>query len=238
MKKSDLRDLAQERMARVEVQVMPGTGRWNVTDGLAKQGNIGMELGVAAGGFATRAVQSGRFAAYFGVDVYGDLHNVREYRKALLSVGLLSEFRLLRMTFDQALELFPDDFFDFIYADGYAHTGEEGGRTLTSWYPKLKPGGIMAGDDYSLDDWPLVVWAVNDFVAQIGCPLRVTGTVSEEAYSRFPSWWITKPETGPLPVVTPELVAIADAQKEVVARQRKRKMQARRAAATSSTAHK
>lgn len=43
----------------------------------------------------------------------------------------------------------------FIYVDGYAHTGEDRGKTLFDWYPKLKIGGLMAGDDYH-DDWPLV----------------------------------------------------------------------------------
>ena len=42
------------------------------------------------------------------------------------------------MTFDDAIDLFEDQFFDFIYIDGFAHTGEEGGETLIKWYRKLK----------------------------------------------------------------------------------------------------
>lgn len=222
MTKAELRALAVARMAQPELRRMPGTARWAVADGLPGAGCVGIELGVAAGSFAERMVGSGRFEHYFGVDVYGDLHNAREYKKALVRVGMISEFRLLRLTFDQALDLFPEEFFDFIYIDGYAHTGEEGGRTLVDWYPKLKPGGIMAGDDYALEDWPLVVWAVNDFVAQLGVPLQVTTEVSDAPYNKFPSWWFVKPEGVACEGLrlTPELVEIADAEKARIARQR------------------
>ncbi len=224
--------LAEAQMARVVPVVHPGRARWSVADSLPAQGNIGIELGVAAGGFAARMVGSGRFDHYFGVDVYGDLHNTREYKKALMAAGLLSPFRLLRMTFDEALDLFPDAFFDFIYVDGYAHTGEEGGRTLLDWLPKLKPGGVMAGDDYALEDWPLVVWAVNDFVAQLGVALNVTCEVTDEPYARFPSWWfVAPPDLDPAAVtLTPDLLDVADAEKLAVAELRRRKQQARRKA--------
>ena len=230
--KDDLRALAEARMAPVVPVVHAGRARWSVADALPAQGNIGIELGVAAGGFAARMVASGRFDHYFGVDVYGDLHNTREYKKALVAVGLLSPFRLLRMTFDQALDLFPDRFFDFIYVDGYAHTGEEGGRTLVDWLPKLKPGGVMAGDDYALADWPLVVWAVNDFVAQLGVTLNVTAEVTDEPYAKFPSWWFVAPlDLDPGKVkLTPDLLAVADAEKFAIGEQRRKKQAARRKA--------
>lgn len=231
-RKDDLRALAQSLMAPVVPVVHAGRARWSVADSLPARGNIGIELGVAAGGFAARMVGSGRFDSYFGVDVYGDLHNTREYKKALLAAGLLSPLRLLRMTFDEALDLFPDAFFDFIYVDGYAHTGEEGGRTLVDWLPKLKPGGVMAGDDYSLQDWPLVVWAVNDFVAQLGVVLNVTSEVTDEPYAKFPSWWFVGPEgLDPSRVrLTPELLDVADAEKFAIAEQRRKKQAARRKA--------
>ena len=110
---------------------------------------------------------------------------------ALKHIGFESSYRLLRMTFDEALDLFPEHYFDFIYIDGFAHTGEEGGRTLGDWYGKLKIGGILSGDDYHRD-WPLVMWAVNHFVSQLGCPLHVTEHVLAEKYSKYPSWFIRK----------------------------------------------
>ncbi len=130
------------------------------------------------------------------------------------------------MTFDQAVDLFPDAHFDFIYFDGYAHTGEEGGRTFRDWYPKLKPGGVMAGDDYDLKMWPLTVWAVNEAVAQLGVRLRLTEFFSDEAYNRFPSWYFIKPQSGPEGLTFPiDLDLIAEAEKLRIGEERKRKRQ-------------
>lgn len=210
----------------VPVTRLPGTRRWNVVDPLPATGNIGIELGVAAGSFSAQMVQSGRFARFWGVDSYADGHNIREYKKALVATGLWSDYRLLRMTFDQAVDLFPDHHFDFIYFDGYAHTGEEGGRTFRDWYPKLKPGGVMAGDDYDAESWPLTVWAVNETVSQLGLTLHVTDLVTDEPYNRFPSWFFVKPDSGPATLEFPDsLDLIAAAEKLRIAEQRRRKRQ-------------
>jgi SAM-dependent methyltransferase len=162
------------------------------------------------------------------VDVYGDGHNTQEYKKALRAVGLDSDYRLLRMTFDQALDLFQDRQFDFIYCDGYAHTGEEGGRTLIDWYAKLKPGGVMAGDDYDPEAWPLVVWAVHHVVAQLGVPLRITDQVTSDPYNRYRSWYFVKP-AGPDAALRPctPLMDVADLEKAKVAAARRKRAQER-----------
>ncbi len=192
MKDTDIKfDLSD--IPAVETYVVPGSYRWNVIDGLRGNSNIGIELGVAGGSFSRRMVDSGRFRRFWGVDSYEDSHNTTEYKSALRQIGLDAPFTLLRMRFDDALDMFPDGHFDFIYIDGYAHTGEEGGRTLIDWYPKLRAGGIMAGDDYSVKKWPLVVWAVNHFVRQLGVPLNVTDKVLDMGYNRFPSWFFVKP---------------------------------------------
>lgn len=210
----------------VASEVVPGTWRWNVIDPLPETGNLGIELGVAAGSFSTRMLQSGKFARFWGVDAYSDGHNIREYKTALRATGLTSDYGLLRMTFAQAVDLFPDGFLDFIYFDGYAHTGEEGGRTFRDWYPKLKPGGVMAGDDYDLKAWPLTVWAVNEVVAQLGVPLRLTEHVTGEAYNRYPSWYFIKPDDGPESLTFPiDLDLIAEAEKLRIGEERKRKRQ-------------
>jgi hypothetical protein len=211
-----MHDIARQSTPVVEVSVVPGSFRWNVIDGLPDAGNIGIELGVAAGSFSKRMVDSGKFRTFFGVDVYGDGHDVRQYKTALKTVGILADYRLLRMTFAEALDLFDDGFFDFIYVDGYAHTGEEGGRTMLDWYAKLKPGGIMAGDDYDAERWPLVVWGANNLVHQLGLPLQVTEQLHDANYNRFPSWFFTKPLDGVVPKLThnPELVRLGEMEKQ------------------------
>ena len=90
------------------------------------------------------------------------------------------------MSFDDAIGLFEDNLGDFIYFDGYAHTGEEGGKTFSDWYKNLKIGGVFSGDDYH-DGWPLVKWAVNDMVSKLNCELNVTGKIENTHLNRYPS---------------------------------------------------
>jgi len=152
---------------------------------------VGVELGVAAGEYSRRMVASGRFQTFFGVDMYADTHDVAQYKEALRQVGLFGPYKLLRMTFDEAHDLFPDESLDFIYIDGYAHTGQEGGETIWKWARKVRVGGLIAGDDYH-EDWPLVVEAVDTFAAETGFDLVRTTEVEEANYSGHPSWAMIK----------------------------------------------
>ncbi|MDZ4391589.1 class I SAM-dependent methyltransferase [Cypionkella sp.] len=230
MQKDQLREIAERQMPAVVPELVPSTFRWNVIDDLPALGNRGIELGVAAGSFSARMVASGKFARFWGVDMYADSHNTAEYKSALRLVGLEQNYHLLRMTFDQAIDLFPDNYFDFIYIDGYAHTGEEGGRTLLNWYAKLKPGGIMAGDDYDLQSWPLVVWAVHDLVQQLGLHLKITDKTADATYSRFQSWFFSKPtQSAPVALAAnAALIALGDAEKQRRAEDTKAKLLARK----------
>lgn len=157
-----------------------------------KAGNIGVELGVAAGVFSSRMVASGVFAQFFGVDLYTDTHDVDQYKQALRAVGLFENYKLLRMSFDQAYDLFEDESLNFIYVDGYAYSGEEGGETIFKWARKVKIGGVIAGDDYHAD-FPLVVESVNAFVEEYGFELVVTTEVEPDTrYSSYPTWAVIK----------------------------------------------
>ena len=158
---------------------------------------VGVELGVAAGGFSARMVNSGRFSTFFGVDMYADTHTTEQYKTALRAVGLFKPYKLLRMTFDEAYDLFEDESLDFIYVDGYAHSGQEGGDTIYKWAKKVRVGGLIAGDDYHAD-WPLVQQAVDGFVSDAGLELCVTTETEPDVdYSDYPSWVVVK--TGPTP---------------------------------------
>jgi hypothetical protein len=191
MPAEDIKKLAAEKTPDVKINVEKDFYRHNVIDSLAGTDNVGIELGVAGGDFSKRMVDSGKFKIFYGVDLYSDHHNTDEYKSALKIVGIERNYRLLRMSFDDALALFDDDYFDFIYFDGYAHTGEEGGKTFIDWYRKVKVGGIVAGDDYH-DDWPLVKWAVNTFAKMLDLELSITGLTETTSFSRYPSWFFTK----------------------------------------------
>lgn len=80
-------------------------------------GNVGIELGVAAGDFSARLLESGRFDRLYGVDAYADHHEVNEYRLALRRLGPSGGYTLLRMFFDEALELFAENGFELCIVD-------------------------------------------------------------------------------------------------------------------------
>lgn len=170
---------------------MPAWKRHDVLNLLAGNEKIGVELGVAEGIFSERMVSSGRFDTFIGIDMYADMHDTAQYKRALARTGLFSSYKLLRMRFDEAIDLFSDGSLDFIYVDGYAHTGEEGGETIFEWFRKLKVGGVMAGDDYS-PEWPLVIEAVDEFARQTGFRLHITGSLENTEYCSYPSWAIVK----------------------------------------------
>lgn len=163
---------------------------------LVPDGSVGVELGVAEGVLSERLLRRGVLSHLYSVDMYaGDRgHDVLQYRRALQK---LAPFRhantLIKMRFDEALDLFMDSSLDFIYVDGYAHTGEEQGQTFFDWYPKLRPGGVIAGDDYCAE-WPLVVEAVDRFLASHELPLHVIDCREEVAYCKYPTWYTRKPD--------------------------------------------
>ena len=172
--------------------------KWNREDVLlllSHGNNIGVELGVAKGGNSERMMKSGKFKKFFGVDMYADMHDTSEYKEALSRVGLFKDYSLLRMRFDEAVDLFEDNTFDFVYVDGYAHTGQLGGETIVEWYPKLKVGGVLAGDDYDEKDWPLVVESVNYIADQLNAELYITGVNKTDGYSQHASWALVKSNT-------------------------------------------
>jgi len=203
----------------VPFRILRNCHRHDVVHLLEGRDNVGVELGVAEGVFSERMVRSGRFATFIGIDMYADLHDTAEYKRALRRVGLQSSYKLLRMRFDEAIDLFDDGSLDFIYVDGYAHGGEEGGETIFDWFRKLRTGGVMAGDDYH-PDWPLVMDAVNEFVRQLGCELLITERVENgNPYCRYPSWAVIK--TGEIPCAAPaEMIRRGKAENSRIAKLR------------------
>jgi len=164
--------------------------RTKVPNLLSENQNIGIELGVAKGDYSYILYKSNKFKKLYGVDSYEDIHQP-EYLIALKKFYNLDNYHLFKCKFEEALDLFPDEYFDFIYIDGYAHTGQEAGKTLSQWYTKLKIGGIFSGDDYD-ENWPLTVKAVNNFSSVIGEKLYLTGINNYNDYSKYKSWYLIK----------------------------------------------
>lgn len=163
---------------------------------LVPAGGIGIELGVATGLFSSALLQHGaQIGCLYSVDRWSDHHNVSEYFHACQNLRVYGERSVvLRATFEEALPLFPDASFDFIYIDAYAHTGQEGGRILDQWWPKLKEGGVFAGHDYD-PAWPATIEAVDVFAAahQIGIAIIPGDAQADRKTEHYASWWCRKP---------------------------------------------
>lgn len=145
-----------------------------------------VELGVAAGGYTSQLLKNQGGETVWSVDRWGDHHDMKEYLVALNRTKWYKNSQIIRATFDEALDQFEDNFFDFIYIDGYAHTGQAAGKTLKDWYPKLKNGGIFAGHDYH-NKWSPTIVAVDLFTIKQSLKLNITC-----GDDMFPSWWVIK----------------------------------------------
>lgn len=105
--------IAKKNTPKIKTKIVTGSYRYNVIDSLKGNNNIGIELGVAQGGFSKKMVDSGKFSNFYGVDMYADTHDTNEYKVALSTIGISKNYKLLRMTFDDAIDLFEDNFFNF-----------------------------------------------------------------------------------------------------------------------------
>ena len=170
----------------MSIKILKGKNRYEWVNLLNQDNLIGIELGVATGIFSKKMVQTGKFKAFFGVDKYSDHHDLNQYKDAIKNVGLLENYKLIKLTFEEAHDLFEDEFFDFIYIDGYAHNGQLGGQTICKWINKVKIGGLICGDDYH-EKFPLTVDAVNYIKKQTQLDLLITD-IGAESDHKFPSW--------------------------------------------------
>lgn len=154
---------------------------------------IGLELGVASGYFSELILKNDSVHRLYSIDRWSDHHDDFEY---ILCNCRLSPFGtrsvVMRMDFSDAINHFPDNFFDFIYIDAYAHEGQQGGKLLDDWWPKLKQGGIFSGHDYD-GKWPLTVEAVDRFASDVGRPIEVCpGVKTQNKEDSYASWVIRK----------------------------------------------
>jgi predicted O-methyltransferase YrrM len=84
--------------------------------------------------------------------------NIRAFR-------LADRVEVLAMTTAQAARRFEADSLDLLLVDA-AHDFESVRADLTTWYPKLKPGGYLVCDDYAPNFWPGVVRAIESLGLQ------------------------------------------------------------------------
>ena len=70
------------------------------------------------------------------------------------------QLHAIRSTSIEAAEVYPDDWFDVVYIDA-AHDYDSVRADIDTWLPKVKPGGMICGHDYTAA-WPGVIEAVDE----------------------------------------------------------------------------
>lgn len=170
----------------------------------------GVEIGVQRGRYSEFLLAHWRGERLISVDpwseapdeTYVDRANVaqdvheRRYRETL---DLLAPFGarsdVWRTTSVEAATRIEPGSLDFVYVDA-RHDYESVLEDLEHWWPKLRPGAIMAGHDYVNGDLPNGVFevkrAVDEFFGRRG--IKVHSTDGKPARVEvFPSWLVEVP---------------------------------------------
>ena len=140
-------------------------------DRAPSSGGAMLELGVYEGAslafLAVEAVNSGKKIAIHGVDKFDWPAGVLGRVEGWIEREELGQVVTLHQAFtSHAVHDFDDRSMDFIFVDADHDSGSVY-RDLAIYWPKLKPGGWMAGHDWC-DEFPGVEKACRAFFAQVG----------------------------------------------------------------------
>lgn len=83
------------------------------------------------------------------------------FKNNIESCGVTDYVIPIQSTSLDAVKLFDDSSIDFVHIDA-SHDYENVLADISVWYPKVKPGGIISGDDY-VWCWEGVVQSVNKY---------------------------------------------------------------------------
>ena len=73
-------------------------------------------------------------------------------------------YKSIRVLSTEVVEQFEDESLDTVFIDA-THTYDAVKEDIKVWLPKVKKGGILAGDDY-VDGWPGVIKAVKEMLPE------------------------------------------------------------------------
>ncbi len=156
-------DVRSERAAFVSTFLQPG--------------DIGLEIGVDLGKFSYHVLLPKAPAKLYLIDPweYGlqadfetettpekQHEKERNYQNVCEWFAPFDNVQIIRRKAEEVAHLFPDAYFDYIYIDG-EHSYAAVTRDLIHYFPKVKVGGWIIGDDYG---WTGVAPAVQDFLKQ------------------------------------------------------------------------
>ena len=150
------------------------------------QGKLrGVEVGVHNGNNASYILKTLDMEMLYLVDIWGrymmennivDTSNLyEEVKDKFKDVDNVEIFRTTSELASKTIHTL-----DFVYLDAnheYHFVNED----INYWFPKIRPGGVLGGHDYS-SQWPGVMMAVNKFITETKLELHTGGL----------DWWVVK----------------------------------------------
>lgn len=163
---------------------------------------VGSWLGRSAALMAVEIENSGKQIEFVCVDPwldggpdlrdtehFKDLHVSQVYDTFLRNVApVMHRIKAMRMTSVEAAAYMQDGSVDFLMLDG-DHSHEAVMADFAAWMPKMKPGGIISGDDYT---WPGVETAVRETFDSRVVNTVINGGDRRKANYKLDSsyWWV------------------------------------------------
>lgn len=153
---------------------------------------VGVWKGMSAAYMAVEIINSGKNIKFDCVDNWEDTELQKDIPKDMYD-GLYETFlkniepvkhiiNPIRSLSWDAAKLYEDSSLDFIFLDA-GHDYDSIKKDLITWYPKLKPTGIIAGHDYS---WDGITKATNEYFK------------GKQFYQRESSWILRTPTSAEL----------------------------------------
>lgn len=152
-------DLTLDNKKRMPVEI-PNVGRATLANWLHELDfKTAVEVGVAAGDYSEVLCKTNPQMKIYGVDPYIPLEGYRDYARpstfekfraeAKARLAAYSNYEFIYKPSMEAAKDFADSSLDFVYIDAN-HEKQFVIDDITQWYRKIKPGGIVAGHDYSV----------------------------------------------------------------------------------------
>jgi predicted O-methyltransferase YrrM len=153
-------------------------------EGITKVVEIGVWQGRSTAYLAHLIEQSGKPIFFYAFDTFegspehnADIDAMKQRgtsleniaRQNLIDCGVADHVRILKQASVEGAKRFENGTLDLVFIDG-DHGHEAVKADILAWLPKLKPGGLIAGDDYS-PHWPGVVQAVDELLPERQVPL-------------------------------------------------------------------
>jgi hypothetical protein len=170
----------------------------------AKFVEVGSWYGRSAAWMAVEIANSGKQVEFYCVDTWRGSVDTPWMAQHLAPIGGSAKPKFLEnmerggvskyvlpveMPSVEAARLFADDSLDFVFIDG-AHDYANVRADVRAWYPKVKKGGVIAGDDAT---WPGVRIGVNETIAESDYVLRNQANHWwHRKQRRQPGRWVTQ----------------------------------------------